>query len=537
MPVHKSGKARTSPCGSGAPESSARGWWGARWLRSLRADVSSACKWGTRIHDIPVVGAPEVLESDAAHLELEEVIIAMPSAPAKRGTAIVDLLTRQRLNFKSVPSFYELTTGRAKVSQLRNVEIGELLGRDQIDLVTENVREILGNRVVMVTGAGGSIGSELCRQIASCGPSLLLLVEQSEVQLFQIEQELKDSGYADLIVPLVANVMDRVRIANILERYSPSVVFHAAAHKHVPMMERQPGEAIKNNAWGTLQLAEACLSHGIERFVLISSDKAINPTNVMGASKRLAEMCVQSLHTRNPRNTRFMAVRFGNVLGSSGSVVPIFNKQIAAGGPVTVTHPDVTRYFMTIPEAVGLVLQSAALGEGGEIFILDMGEPVRILDLARQLIKLSGFAPEKDIRIEFTGLRPGEKLFEEMNYQGESITATRHPKILRLLCEPRSIDALRAAVARLTEQADRLDSNQLKRLLSQTVPEYRPQFQEIPVLTPVSAAVPVPIRIQELTPQLSEEHNSHPQFEPAEALLELGQTGVDQKLEVTQAMK
>jgi FlaA1/EpsC-like NDP-sugar epimerase len=494
-------------------------------------------KWGTSIHDIPVVGAAEVLESDAVHLELEEVIIAMPSAPAKRVAAIIELLNRRQLNFKSVPSFYELTTGRAKVSQLRTVEIGELLGRDQIELATENVREILWNRVVMVTGAGGSIGSELCRQIASCGPSLLLLVEQSEVQLFQIEQELKDAGNTDLIVALVANVMDRDRIDQILERYCPSVVFHAAAHKHVPMMERQPGEAIKNNAWGTLQLAEACLNHGVQRFVLISSDKAINPTNVMGATKRLAEMCVQSLHTRNPRSTRFMAVRFGNVLGSSGSVVPIFNKQIAAGGPVTVTHPEVTRYFMTIPEAVGLVLQSAALGEGGEIFILDMGEPVRIVDLARHLIELSGFTPEKDIRIEFTGLRPGEKLFEEMNYQGESITATRHPKILRLLCEPRSIEALRGAVARLTEQADRLDSNQLKRLLSQTVPEYRPQFQEIDDPICQSAAVRRQIQIQQLKQPPLDIPDGPPQFETAESLLELDKSAGRTDLEAAQAMK
>jgi FlaA1/EpsC-like NDP-sugar epimerase len=492
-------------------------------------------KWGTRIHDIPVVGAPEVLENDATHLELEEVIIAMPSAPGKRVAAVVELLKRLQLNFKSVPSFYELTTGRAKVSQLRAVPVDELLGRDQIELATESVREILWNRTVMVTGAGGSIGSELCRQIAASDPSLLVLVEQSEVQLFQIEQELRDSGHGGSIVALVANVMDRPRIDHLLERYSPSVVFHAAAHKHVPIMERQPGEAIKNNAWGTLQLAEACLHHRVERFVLISSDKAINPTNVMGATKRLAEMCVQSLHAAHPLSTRFMAVRFGNVLGSSGSVVPIFNKQIAAGGPVTVTHPEVTRYFMTIPEAVGLVLQSAALGQGGEIFILDMGEPVRILDLARQLIELSGFTPDRDIRIEFTGLRPGEKLFEELNYQGESITATHHPKILRLICEPHPLKAVRDALGRLMEQADRRDSNQLKRLLSQVVAEYKPQFQEIDDRELRSAAPAGQANIHNLKEPRPEEPNSHAQFDTAGTLLELDKPELDGTLEVTQA--
>ncbi len=393
-------------------------------------------KWGKHVHDVPVVGAPEILLGGKMDLELEEVIIAMPSAPAKRVAEIVEMLNRLQIKFSTVPSFYELTTGQAKVSQLRAVEAQDLLGREQVRLATEDIRYLLRDRIVMVTGAGGSIGSELCRQIASYLPRLLLLVEQSEVQLFQIEQELIDSGWGDLIVPLAANVQDESRLEQIFRRYDPDTVFHAAAHKHVPLMETQPGEAIKNNALGTLRLAETCLRHHTDRFVLISSDKAINPTSVMGATKRLAEMCVQSLHAGNPGGTRFMAVRFGNVLGSSGSVLPIFNKQIAAGGPIKVTHPDMRRYFMTIPEAVGLVLQSAALGSGGEIFMLDMGKPVKIVDLARQLIKLSGFVPDQDIRIEFTGLRPGEKLFEELSYAGERITATRHPKITRLLCDP-----------------------------------------------------------------------------------------------------
>jgi FlaA1/EpsC-like NDP-sugar epimerase len=431
-------------------------------------------KWGKHVHGIPVVGAPEILLGDKMDLELEEVIIAMPSAPAKRVAEIVGTLRRLQIKFSTVPSFYELTTGQAKVSQLRSVEAQDLLGREQVRLATEDIRHLLRDRIVMVTGAGGSIGSELCRQIASYLPRLLLLVEQSEVQLFQIEQELIDSGWGDLLVPLAANVQDGSRLEHIFRRYEPETVFHAAAHKHVPLMETQPGEAIKNNALGTLRLAETCLRHQTDRFVLISSDKAINPTSVMGATKRLAEMCVQSLHAGNPGGTRFMAVRFGNVLGSSGSVLPIFNKQIASGGPIKVTHPDMRRYFMTIPEAVGLVLQSAALGSGGEIFMLDMGKPVKIVDLARQLIKLSGFVPDQDIRIEFTGLRPGEKLFEELSYAGEKITATRHPKITRLLCNPPLYGWVRGFLLKLAEQADRLEPDEIKRLLKDAVPEYRP---------------------------------------------------------------
>lgn len=437
-------------------------------------------KWGTHIHNVPVIGAPEILLDDQAGLELEEVIIAMPSAPARRMAEIARTLERLRIKFSTVPSIYELTTGQAKVSQLRTINTQDLLGREQVRLATEDIRHLLRDRVVMVTGAGGSIGSELCRQIASYSPRQLLLVEQSEVQLFQIEQELIELGFAKFLVPLAANVQDELRLEQIFRRHQPEAVFHAAAHKHVPLMESQPGEAIKNNALGTLRVADACLRHNTGRFVLISTDKAINPTSVMGASKRLAEMYVQSLNARNPNGTRFMAVRFGNVLGSSGSVVPIFSKQIAAGGPVKVTHPDMRRYFMTIPEAVGLVLQSAALGSGGEIFMLDMGKPVKIVDLARQLIELSGFVPDRDIRIEFTGLRPGEKLFEELNYGSEQITPTQHSKITRLRCEPPSNEWVRKFLFDLHGQLHALTPDEIKLSMQSAVPEYRPQMKAAP---------------------------------------------------------
>ncbi|MBI2928621.1 MAG: polysaccharide biosynthesis protein [Verrucomicrobia bacterium] len=431
-------------------------------------------KWRSRVHDILVVGPPEALLDSKLDLQLEEIIIAMPSAPPKRVGEIVKLCQRARLKFGTVPSLDQLATGKVKVSQLRNVEIQDLLGREPVQLEKESIRQILAGRVVLVTGAGGSIGSELCRQIVQYNPKRLLLVEQSEGQAFEIEQELIGGGYGAMILPLVADILDPARMRYIFQRFTPELVFHAAAHKHVPMMESQPSEAIKNNTFGTAQVADLALEFNIERFVFISTDKAINPTNTMGATKRLAEMFVQALAAREPQRTKFMAVRFGNVLGSSGSVIPIFNKQIAAGGPVRVTHPDVTRYFMTIPEAVGLVLQSATQGQGGEIFVLDMGKPVKIVDLARQLIELSGLRPDEDIAIEFTGLRPGEKLFEEINHRGENIAPTNHPKILRFVCKPLPLDEVRGHLQRLAGQLHDLEPNQLKLQLKEAVPEYQP---------------------------------------------------------------
>lgn len=431
-------------------------------------------KWQSQVHGIPVAGAPELLRKPRPDWRIQEAIIAMPSAPAKRIGDLVRLLQDCHLKFQTVPSLDQLATGKVRASQLRPVEIQDLLGREPVALETDNIRQILRDRVVLVSGAGGSIGSELCRQIATFNPRRLLLVDQSEVQLFPVEQELIEAGHGGAIVPLVGDILDEPRMRYILRRFKPHVIFHAAAHKHVPMMESQPGEAIKNNTFGTARLADLAIEFEVNRFVLISTDKAINPTNVMGATKRLAEIYLQSLHAANSSRTRFMAVRFGNVLGSSGSVIPTFNKQIAAGGPVKVTHPEVTRYFMTIPEAVGLVLQSAAQGDGGEIFVLDMGQPVKIVDLARQLIELSGLQPDIDIEIEFVGLRPGEKLFEEISHRGENMAATTHPKILRFVCEPQPLEVVREFFTRLEEQLHTAERNQLKLLLKQGVPEYQP---------------------------------------------------------------
>lgn len=431
-------------------------------------------KWRSRVHDIPVVGAPESLLDGNLNLQLEEVIIAMPTAPAKRIGELVKLLQQTRLRFETVPSMDQLATGQIKVSQLRNVEIQDLLGREPVELETKQIASLLGGRVVMVTGAGGSIGSELCRQIAAFNPQRLLLVEQSEVQIFQIEQELIERGYGGIVLPLVADVLDEARMRHVLSRFRPAVIFHAAAHKHVPMMESQPSEAIKNNSFATALMARLALEFGVERFVMISTDKAINPTNVMGATKRLAEIFLQALSAEKPNGTKFIAVRFGNVLGSSGSVIPIFKKQIASGGPVKVTHPDVTRYFMTIPEASGLVLQAATQGSGGEIFVLDMGKPVKIVDLARQLIELSGFRPDEDIEIEFVGLRPGEKLFEELSHKGENITPTSHPKIMRFVTEPQSLSAIKELYEQLERQVHTSEPDELKLLIKTGVPEYQP---------------------------------------------------------------
>ena len=446
-------------------------------MRPIAFFDDDQAKWNTYVHSVPILGRPELLLE--GKIQADEAVIAMPSASGRRIREVVQVFNEVRLRFETVPSMEQMVNGVVKASQIRPVQIEDLLGRERINLEMERIRELVRDKVVMVTGAGGSIGSELCRQIAGYHPLRLLLVERCEVQMFQIEQELLDLGCGAQIVPLVADVLDGEHMYGIFERFRPQLVFHAAAHKHVPMMEHQPFEAFRNNTIGTKNLAKLAVGFSVERFVLISTDKAINPTNVMGATKRLAELYVQALQRHNGTHTKFMAVRFGNVLGSSGSVIPTFKKQIAAGGPVTVTHPEVTRYFMTVQEAVGLVLQSATQGQGGEIFVLDMGKLVKIVDVARQLIELSGLKPEIDIEIKFTGLRPGEKLFEELNYNTENMVATDHPKIMRFTGEPLPLESLRQGLINIREKAASMDVNQVKLEIQKLVPEYKPYLTTV----------------------------------------------------------
>lgn len=496
----------------------------ARGFRPVLFLDDDLAKHGKLIHGVRVHGRPESITEANDLGELAKVVIAMPSAPARRVREIVHLFTELGLKVETLPSIEELASGRVKASRIRPVEVQDLLGRDAVNLDSATILKNIEGRVVMVTGAGGSIGSELCRQIAALNPKRLLMLEQAEGALFNTEQEINELGLGAISVALVGDILDRERMDYIFSRYRPEVVFHAAAHKHVYLMERQPAEAIRNNVLGTRQLAKIAAAHGVDAFVLISTDKAINPTSVMGATKRLAELQLMALAaglgspasqlsaenfsllgksqamapvqlsvgdselaesdpaqepvTINPTGsarraipTKFMAVRFGNVLGSSGSVIPIFKRQIANGGPVTVTHPDVTRYFMTIPEAVGLVLQSFVLGRGGEIFVLDMGQPVKILDLARQMIELSGFKPGDDIEITFSGLKPGEKLFEELQHRTEKHAPTVHPRIMRFTSTAMFSES---GVQELEQQLYQLDSNELKALLQRLVPEYTP---------------------------------------------------------------
>jgi FlaA1/EpsC-like NDP-sugar epimerase len=431
-------------------------------------------KWGQQLHGVPVAGPPDWLLGTEVPSSLRRVIIAMPSASRKRVRGIIEKLEGKGFQLGTTHSINDLLEAKTSLARLRPIQIDDLLGRDPAQLNSEGIRQMLAGRVVAVTGAGGSIGSELCRQILCYQPKKLLLIERSEGLMFIIEQELIERGFKNRIVPLVADIADTERIEGIFSEHHPAILFHAAAHKHVPMMEHQPVEAIKNNTFGTARLAQAALRFEVERFVFISTDKAINPTSVMGATKRMAEMYLEALQRFHPQPTRFISVRFGNVLGSSGSVVPIFQKQIAAGGPVKVTHPEVTRYFMTIPEAVGLVLQSGTMGAGGEIFLLDMGKPVKILDLARQLILLQGLKPEEDIPIEFTGLRPGEKMYEELNYNSEHMGQTSHCKVFRLTTSAPSLDVLNARLAELENCFQHAGADDLKRQILRLVPEYTP---------------------------------------------------------------
>lgn len=434
-------------------------------------------KHGKLVHGVPVIGPPEAVTEMNPLPDITKVVIAMPSAPAKRIREIVLLMTQRGYKVETLPSMEELASGRVTATRIRPVEIQDLLGRDAINLDTAAIRKLVEGKVVVVTGAGGSIGAELCRQIAVLNPQRLVMVEQSEGALFLIEQELNESGFNSTVLPIVADILNAQRMEFVFARYRPAVVFHAAAHKHVFMMERQPREAVRNNVTGTRMVAELAARHGAEAFILISTDKAINPTSVMGATKRLAEMQLHAIQANGGSATKFMAVRFGNVLGSSGSVVPIFKRQIANGGPVTVTHPDVTRYFMTIPEAVSLVMQSAVLGKGGEIFVLNMGKPVKIVDLARQMIVLSGLRVGDDIEIRFTGLKAGEKLFEELQHVNEEHTTTDHPHIMRFTSRPGSNGDLAHEIGELEKQIYTLENNGVKERLKRLIPEYRPHLE------------------------------------------------------------
>ncbi len=384
-------------------------------------------KTGSYIHGVKVVGGREKILENVAKYHIDEIIIAIPSAKRSAIREILEICKQTKCELKTLPGIYQLVNGEVNVSQLRKVDVADLLGREQIQVDLESIMGYVKDKVVLVTGGGGSIGSELCRQLAANRPKQLIIFDIYENGAYDIQQELRRS-YPDLhLEVLIGSVRNSRRVNRIFEIYHPDIIYHAAAHKHVPLMEDSPNEAIKNNVLGTWKVAEAAVTYGAEKFVMISTDKAVNPTNIMGASKRICEMIVQAYNKKG--KTDFVAVRFGNVLGSNGSVIPLFKKQIAEGGPVTVTHPNIIRYFMTIPEAVSLVLQAGAYAKGGEIFVLEMGEPVRILDLAINLIRLSGYVPGEDIQIKFTGLRPGEKLYEEMLMEEEGLQETANKLI------------------------------------------------------------------------------------------------------------
>lgn len=384
-------------------------------------------KIGGYIHGIKILGDRNKIVDIAEKTGAKEIIIAIPSASPGELKELLDICKQTKCELKKLPGIYQFVNGDVSVSNLKNVDVNDLLGREPIKVDLTSILDYVSGKVIMVTGGGGSIGSELCRQIASHNPKQLVLVDIYENSTYDIQQELRNSFPRLNLVVLIASVRNTKRMDMIFEKYKPDIVYHAAAHKHVPLMEDSPNEAVKNNVLGTWKVVQAADRWKVKRFVMISTDKAVNPTNIMGATKRICEMIIQTYDKHS--DTEFVAVRFGNVLGSNGSVIPLFKKQIEAGGPVTVTHPDIIRYFMTIPEAVSLVLQAGAYAKGGEIFVLDMGEPVKILDLAKNLIRLSGHKPGDDIKIEFTGLRPGEKLYEEMLMDEEGLQDTENKLI------------------------------------------------------------------------------------------------------------
>ena len=434
---------------------------------------SNPAKHGKYIQGCPIVGGNDSILECVERYKIEKIVIAIPSASKEKIKALVEICKHSACEIRILPGTYQLINGEVSVSKLRKVEIEDLLGRDTVTVDLDKVLGYIKDKVVLVTGGGGSIGSELCRQLAKYGVKQLIIFDVYENNAYEIQQELKRE-YPDLdLVALIGSVRNTRRINSVMEKYHPDVVYHAAAHKHVPLMEDSPNEAIKNNVIGTYKTAKAAAANGVKRFVLISTDKAVNPTNIMGASKRLCEMVVQMMD-RKSEKTEFVAVRFGNVLGSNGSVIPLFKKQIEEGGPVTVTHPDIIRYFMTIPEAVSLVLQAGGYAKGGEIFILDMGEPVKIADLAKNLIRLSGYKVDEDIEIKYTGLRPGEKLYEELLMAEEGMQETEN-KLIHIGKPIEMDDEWFEQKLEELDIASRQESDDMKRLVAEIVPTYHPK--------------------------------------------------------------
>ncbi len=423
-----------------------------------------------RISGIKVQGTINDIPRIAEEKRIDLIIIAIPSLKNEEKTRLIDICKQTKCKLKIIPGIYEIISGKASVSKIKDVELEDLLGRDPIVLDNDGISDYLTGKTVLVTGGGGSIGSELCRQIATYNPSKLIIFDVYENNAYDIQNELW-AKYPDLYVKtLIGSIRDEKRLEELFKYYEIDVVFHAAAHKHVPLMEDSPKEAIKNNVFGTLNLAKQVDKHKVKKFVMISTDKAVNPTNIMGATKRLCEMIIQAMNKES--KTDFVAVRFGNVLGSNGSVVPLFKRQIAEGGPVTVTHKNITRYFMLIPEAAQLVLQAGAFAKGGEVFVLDMGKPVKIYDLACDLIRLSGFEPEKDIKIKFTGLRPGEKLYEELLMSEEGLGNTTHNKIYIGKPTFESMDKLQVKLNMLKELLKEDNNEKIKDMMENIVPTY-----------------------------------------------------------------
>ena len=428
-------------------------------------------KWGRSLFGVPVVGGREDIIEKVEEYKVNTVIFAIPTASVKDRKEIFNICKETGCKLRTLPGMFQLANGEVKVSQLKDVELTDLLGREPITIDNNEVFGMLSGKTILVTGGGGSIGSELCRQIAKHSPKQLIIFDIYENNAYEIQQELKRSNPDLNLVTLIGSVRNTHRISSVMNEYKPDIVFHAAAHKHVPLMEDSPNEAIKNNVMGTYKTARAAIDAGVSKFVLISTDKAVNPTNIMGATKRICEMIVQMLG-RQQKTTTFVAVRFGNVLGSNGSVIPLFKKQIAEGGPVTVTHKDIIRYFMTIPEAVSLVLQASYYAKGGEIFVLDMGEPVKIDDMARSLIKLSGYKPDEDIKIVYTGLRPGEKLYEEKLMAEEGMEKTANKLIF--IGHPIEMDDEKFMTKLKELDADsKEDDKDIRKHVQEIVPQYK----------------------------------------------------------------